>query len=225
MDTQEAIFERSPLFRGLSKDCWPDLLHCLQAETRHYEKGETIFFTDEPAAYLGIVTSGFVTTEYLDYDGNRNIIASIGLGELFGDAYSCSGRRRYLVDIVAQCHVEVLLIGIDKILHPCLAAAKYQVPLLSNLTQILADKYVSLSRKSIIVSSRSTREKLLAYFYEQSKLHEDQPFEIPFTQQQLADYLFVERSGLSSELNRLKKEGILRYQKGRFILRKKEQVQ
>ena len=44
-------------------------------------------------------------------------------------------------------------------------------------------------------------------------------FDIPFSLQQLADYLAVERSGLSLELGKLKKEGLLDFHKNHFILK------
>jgi CRP-like cAMP-binding protein len=37
-------------------------------------------------------------------------------------------------------------------------------------------------------------------------------------QQELADYLFVERSGLSTEFNNLKKEGVLVQDSDKYIL-------
>jgi CRP-like cAMP-binding protein len=219
MEIENEILEKNPLFLGLSKDCFSDLFHCLQVERKTFHKGEIIFSTDQTAVYLGIVLKGFVTSEYIDYDGNRNIIASIGVGELFGDAFSCSRKKKYMVDIVSQCDVEVLFIAVERIIHSCSEAQKYQVTLLSNLNTILAEKYVTLSRKSIINSGRTTREKLLSYFYELNKLSLGQPFAIPFTQQQLADYLFVERSGLSTEFNKLKKEGLIIMKDGLCLYR------
>ena len=43
-------------------------------------------------------------------------------------------------------------------------------------------------------------------------------FDIPFSRQQLADYLAVERSGLSLELGKMKKEGLLDFHKEHFVL-------
>ena len=43
-------------------------------------------------------------------------------------------------------------------------------------------------------------------------------FDIPFSRQQLADFLAVERSGLSLELGKMKKEGLLDYHKEHFVL-------
>ena len=44
-------------------------------------------------------------------------------------------------------------------------------------------------------------------------------FCIPFSRQQLADYLAVERSGLSVELGKMKKEGLIDFDKNHFVLK------
>ena len=76
-----------------------------------------------------------------------------------------------------------------------------------------------LTRKMEHISRRTTREKLLSYLSEQSKLQNSTDFCIPFNRQQLADYLAVDRSAMSSELGKMKKEGLLDFYKNHFILR------
>ena len=44
-------------------------------------------------------------------------------------------------------------------------------------------------------------------------------FDIPFSRQQLADYLGVERSGLSLELGKMRDDGLLDFHKSHFILK------
>ena len=44
-------------------------------------------------------------------------------------------------------------------------------------------------------------------------------FDIPFSRQQLADYLAVDRSGLSLELGKMRDEGLLNFHKNHFTLR------
>ena len=44
-------------------------------------------------------------------------------------------------------------------------------------------------------------------------------FDIPFSRQQLADYLSVERSGLSLELGKMRDEGLLDFHKSHFVLK------
>ena len=82
----------------------------------------------------------------------------------------------------------------------------------------LAEKTLMFHRKIEITSKRSTREKLMTYLMQQAKLFGTNRFEIPFDRQELADYLEVDRSGLSSEISKLRKEGIVESEKNVFEL-------
>ena len=82
----------------------------------------------------------------------------------------------------------------------------------------LALKTLLFHQRIEVTSRRSTREKLLAYLALQAKAQGSSVFEIPYDRQALADYLGVERSGLSSEIGKLQREGVLRSVKNRFEL-------
>ena len=58
----------------------------------------------------------------------------------------------------------------------------------------------------------------MAYLHVQAKKAGSFSFEIPFDRQELADFLEVERSGLSSEIGKLKREGVILAEKNRFTL-------
>ncbi|MGN0423443.1 MAG: helix-turn-helix domain-containing protein [Lachnospiraceae bacterium] len=60
---------------------------------------------------------------------------------------------------------------------------------------------------------------MLSYLSEQSKRAGSRHFIIPFNRQELADYLCVERSAMSAELGKLKKEGILDMCRSEFWLK------
>ena len=61
--------------------------------------------------------------------------------------------------------------------------------------------------------------KRQAYLTSQAKESESRIFSIPYNRQELADYLGVERSAMSAELGKLKKEGILDFHKNQFHIR------
>ena len=44
-------------------------------------------------------------------------------------------------------------------------------------------------------------------------------FEVPFNRQQMADYLNLDRSALSKELCKMRDEGLLEFDKNRFVLK------
>ena len=81
----------------------------------------------------------------------------------------------------------------------------------------LALKTVQFHQKMEICSKRTTRDKLLAYLDVQAKKH-GKEFYVPFDRQELADYLEVDRSGLSAEISKLRKEGIIKNRKNHFEL-------
>ena len=70
-----------------------------------------------------------------------------------------------------------------------------------------------------ILSKRTTREKILEYLSNQKKaLSLDSNFEINLNRNEMADYLALDRSNLSRELGKLKKEGIIDFKKNKFKL-------
>lgn len=208
----------SPLFTGVARDELPGLLACLHAETRSYARGETIVAKGEHFDRMGVVLSGRVNTVCEDAFGGRSILGTIEAGQLFGDAFGCSANPASPIAVVAQTDVLVLRLDTACVLSPCEQGCTGHACLPRNMVGILAEKYVAQSRKMIHLSGRTTRRKLLSYFSECMDHAGGNPFFVPFTQQELADYLFLDRSGLSTEINKLKKEGLLHSKDGQFSL-------
>ena len=122
------------------------------------------------------------------------------------------------VSIVADEPCEVLLIDREKALHPCKNGCSFHNRIVYNLMNDLAKKNILFHERLQITSKRSTREKLLAYLNGQAKKNKSREFSIPFDRQELADYLEVERSGLSAEISKLREEEILQSHKNHFTL-------
>ena len=68
------------------------------------------------------------------------------------------------------------------------------------------------------MSRKTTREKLLSYLSQQALLRGSREFEIPYNRQELADYLGVDRSALSNELSKLRRDGMLACSRSTFTL-------
>lgn len=112
----------------------------------------------------------------------------------------------------------VLLIGRDRILPAAPAACGFHAALIANLMKILAEKNIALTRKMKHITKKTTREKVLSYLSECAVSSAGETFEIPFSRQELADYLSVERSALSATLGKMRDEGLLTFHKNRFRL-------
>ena len=216
-----SVLEHCPLFFGISPEKLPGLLDCLGAQTRPMEKRRPIFSAGQPARYLGVVLEGAVQILQEDYFGGRAILGAAGPGDLFGEAFACAGAASLPVTVLSSESGSLLLLDCRRVTGPCEKGCAVHQRLVLNLLQVMAQKNLAFHQKLQILSRRTTREKLLAYLDLQARQHQSASFFIPFDRQALADYLGVERSGLSSEIGRLKAEGVLACRKNHFTLLEK----
>ena len=153
-----------------------------------------------------------------DYCGNRSIINQINSSDLFGEAFACAETKSLPVSIETVERSEVMLIDCSHILHTCSNNCAFHQQMIYNLMKDMAKKTILFHQRIEVTSKRTTRDKLLAYLDIMSKEKNSRSFDIPFDRQELADYLEVERSGLSAEISKLRKEGILESNKKHFKL-------
>lgn len=212
------ILARNPLMENMSEEQISSLLSCLKPQLLSCQKGNMIFHQDDPARFFGIVLSGSVQVMRGDTQGSHIMIAELFPGEMFGETFACAGINALPVNVIARSECVVLLFEHERVLSACAHPCKAHSRLILNLLRSTAQKNLFLSRKLEIVMQRTTRDKLMAYLRFQAQQANADRFTIPFDRQELADFLGVERSAMSTELNKLKKAGIIHFEKNEFQL-------
>lgn len=213
-----AILRKCPLFNQIEEENLISMLSCLGAKVEFFDKKYTIFAEGNPAKYIGIMLSGSAQIVRIDYYGNRSILSNVEPSEVFAEAFACAGIPSLPVTVIANEPCEVMLINCNHILHTCTNNCEFHQQLIFNLMKDLASKAIMFQQKIEVTSKRSTREKLMAYLTIQAKKADSDSFDIPFDRQELADYLEVDRSGLSTEISKLRREGIIENHRKHFIL-------
>lgn len=214
------ILEKCPLFDGISRQDLDAMLRCMGARRVQMQKDVPLLREGEAACFVGIVLSGAVQLIRTDYYGNRSVVSRVEQTQVFGEAYAFSDAQSLPVSVVPECDGSVLMMDGRRITGCCSNACDFHNRLIYNLLHLVALKNLMLHQKIEVTSQRSTREKLLTYLLTQAKLRGSDSFTIPFDRQALADYLEVDRSGLSAEISKLRREGILESNKSFFKLLK-----
>ncbi len=206
------------LFRGLEEEEITSLLRCLHAAEHSYKKGEMILPEGSMTEQIGIVLSGMAVISCSDIWGNTSILGNVAPGSVFGEVYACIPGQPMLVSVSAVEHTAVLFLTVGSILTSCTNACPFHARMARNLLTVCAHKSLQLSRRIQHTSSKSIRGRLMSYFSECAKSAGSNSFLLPYNRQQLADYLNVDRSAMCNELSKMKKDGVLDYERNRILL-------
>lgn len=212
------ILRKCSLFHQIEDQNLIPLLGCLGAKLETFDKKQTIFAEGNPAKYIGIALSGSAQIVQMDYYGNRSIISGIEPAEIFAEAFACAEISAMPVSVIANEPCEIMLIDCHRMMHSCSKSCGFHQQMIFNLMKDLATKNMMFHQKIQITAKRTTREKLMAYLMMQAKKKGSNSFHIPFNRQELADYLEVDRSGLSAEISKLRKEEIINSNRNHFVL-------
>ena len=209
--------EESVLFRTMTKEEILDVIDAMDPRVRRFQKKDMILQDGELVGSMMIVLSGKIHLFHIDPNGNSNLLEVPGPGDTVG-MLNAVGKYRLYVSAMALEETELLLIDVDPLLRGDSPITPLQLRFLRNLTVALAQKAHDLTVKLEDSVRRSTREKLQDYLSARYHEEKSRTFSIPLNRQELADFLFADRSAMSKELCKMRDEGLLKFEKSKFEL-------
>ena len=215
---EKTALQDTTLFRGISPEDADTLLSCLDAREKKFQKDEVILRSGDPVRELGLILSGSVNVVANFYRGSESIFGHFGRGEIFGENYAAVPGRGVIGDVVASEDSEIMFIDVNRLLTTCENGCAFHQRLIRDLLTISAQKNLTLSTRMMHIAPKSIRERLLSYLSEQAMEKGSRRFRIPFDRRQLASYLGVDRSAMSNELSKMRRDGLITYHKSDFTL-------
>lgn len=213
-----SVLKRTRLFAGLGEEEIRAMTGCLGAALRSCRKGEYVLRAGEHIQSIMLLLEGALLIQKDDYWGKRSIISMIGVGEMFGEAYTAPESGALMNDVLALEDSVVMVFDVRRVLTLCPSACRFHSLTVQNLFFAVCEKNRRLMSKLALSTGRSTRDKLMAYLSEEAKRQGSAAFTIPFNRQQLADFLSVDRSAMSNELCKMRDDGLLSFERSHFTL-------
>lgn len=210
------------LFDGIDSRSFKSLLPCLNAVIRSYLRNEVVLMAGSRAEWIGIVLKGSVMIVREDMFGNRIIVGNAEKNDMFAEVYACASPKDIPISVVATEDTSILWIHFHKIASTCSSSCAFHTKLIENMMKILANKNMLLNRKIDHLSKKTIRAKLMAFLIDQAETHKSLTFNIPFSRNELADYLCIDRSALSRELGKMRDEGLLDMHRNSFKILNRE---
>ncbi len=213
-----STLKRTKLFAHIGDEEILAMLGCLQARKKTYKKGEYVLRQGDDLNDIMVLVEGGLHVQREDYWGNRSIINAIHVGESFGEAYVGKDSGTLLNDVIAVEDSTVIFFDVFRVINVCSSACRFHTVVVQNMFLEISEKNRQLVRKIGHMSKRTTREKLISYLSEEAKKQQSGTITIPFNRQQLADFLFVDRSAMSNELCKMRDDGLIKFDKNKFEL-------
>jgi len=210
------ILMASSLFKGVEEKDLENMLKCLAATEKYYEKNDIIILAGMKVTSVGILVEGAAQITREDAEGNRAILSELVKSDLFAEAYVAANSREVPVTVIATTPCRVVWIPFSKVMARCTFACDFHRVLVENMMRVIAEKNILMNEKMRLLSCKTTKEKLLTYLTDYSDRIGKNKFKIPFSRNELADFLSVDRSAMSRELGKLRNEGYIKYNKNEF---------
>lgn len=203
------------LFKNITILNKEKILKSLEGNTLYFKKNNTILTNIKHENIIGIILEGYVQIVKTDYNGNRTIIEDLYDNDIFSSKMSNISNNEY--SIITKEDTKLIIIYFDEILNNDLNTSYYN-QFLKNLLFIMSDKMTNINNRIEILSNKTIRNKLLAYFRIMSKKNNSRIIYLPYTFIDLADYLGVDRSAMYRELKNLKEDGLINVINKKIIL-------
>ena len=186
-------------------------------EIRDYPNNYSFAMESDISKSIGIVLEGRVLIKAYSLGGNNFTLNSIDEGQIFGDILIFSNEHNtFPGTLITQGKTKIALIP-NNVFEKFLFNDN---DLLRNFLRLLSDKSYALNYKSRLLGQDSVRDKILFYLFHQRRIQNNKVVKLNMTKEELANQLFVQRPSLSRELARMKRDGLIDYDRYTITIKK-----
>ncbi len=220
-DDNLTFLKKSHLFKGLSDEEILVVRDYAMPSLRAYDKNDVIVGQGDPVSKIGIICQGTALSTKYHYNGETQILRIYKQGEVLSlDAVNTTFLTSP-VSLISQTACEILFLPYQKLMQEDNLSPSIKETIIFNNSEILSNELVRLMYKIDVLSKRTLQERVLTYLSIIREKKGKDTFDISMNQEQFAQYLCVNRSVLSKELNQMRKRGLIDYKKNRYTLYEK----
>ena len=204
----------SGIFKGIKQSNCEDAYSQLKIHARSYRKSEVIFLEGDVIDGLCIIRSGSVRAEKAYPNGEVHILDVYEEGSVFALEISASRKKTAAIDFISNEDSTIVYVSMHSI-----EQSSYSGEIATVLTHMLADDNIRMGNKVEILAERVLRDRIMVYLRILQAKSGTDTVNINMNREQMAAFLCVNRSALSNELSKMKREGIIDMKGKKIILK------
>lgn len=210
MNLPTNIFNDFSLLKTIPESYWEQNLNVNKhIQVNKYSQGEIIHFDGDCCSSIDVILNGQVVIERIDDAGNLMRITEFSPDDILGGNLLFSKNPCYPMMVTAKTEVMLLSIAKNLVFDFCATNKDF----LKVYLEYISDHSLLLGDKLKHYVNRSIRESIIAYLKSEYKIQKSQTLQLRLTKKELADRIGVQRTSLSRELQKMKNEGLVEYDK------------
>lgn len=211
------ILKNTPLFADLSENVIEDeILPC--GRIQEVPKGNCLISFREKIDFFGVVLSGKINLLHIYGNGNLGIMGVLETGDLFGTDLIFTGSHISPYYAQAAQLTQILVLPIDLLLNPRSLSEKTRLHILEKMLFFISNENIRKEYRLAILYQKGLRDRIMTYLTMQANKRHSNTFTVPFSRDEMASYLCVNRTCLSHELSLMEQEGIIKFHHNVFTL-------
>lgn len=183
------------------------MFHSTNYRIIQYDKGQIIHLQNEVCSAVDVVLKGKVAVQKIDEEGSILKINVFSGGNILGANLLFSSRNFYPMTVIAESQAVMLHISKELILE----LSQTNVNFIAGLMTEISDKTLLLTDKIDAISLKTIRQKILDFLRYEYSIQKSAVLTITLSKKDLAERFGIQRTSLSRELNKIRKEGLLEY--------------
>jgi CRP-like cAMP-binding protein len=212
------MFRKSRLFSGITDEDFARLCSRVRRRAEDFERKQVLVRQGDSAYEIGILIKGGLLSEKYHIDGRVQIVRAFSPYSVVNLEAASSSVKTCPTSITANRSGCVVWLPFNELFNEDTLPDDARKTLIDNMLAILADDHIRMMYKSDMLAVRTVRGRIMAYLSIISEKRGDLTVKLSMNQEELAQYLCVDRSSLSFELNKMRKEGILDFRKKTYTL-------
>lgn len=195
------------LFNGFSKDGLIHLFKSSSYRLTKYEKGQIIHIQNELCESMDMILEGKLSVQKIDEGGNVLKVAVFSGGDILGANLLFSNSNSYPMTIVSESKTVILHIYKELILE----LSQKNINFMASLLTVISNKTLVLTDKIDAISLKTIRQRINDFLKYEYHVQKSNVIKLNISKKDLAERLGIQRTSLSRELNKMRKDGLIDY--------------
>ena len=206
-----------PLFREVPEFVLENQI-LSQASLMEIPRNAAVIQYQEQVDTFSVVVSGKLHILHSFEDGSYSIFHVLYPGGAAGLDLLWTRSRMAPYFVVAAEVSRILRFPASILTDQSCLDTQWRFKIVENALRLVSHENMRKEYRLAILSRKGLRERILTYLTMQSARRRTATFTIPFTREELASFLCVNRSAMCHELSLMQQEGLITFRKNEFTL-------